>query len=105
MLKTSPGSNAWATIFKNAEFSQSSLKVTTLSKFKLFSYLKKKIRNSIIKKMTFIVSAKPNSIKNLSVEELMFDKIKKHLQKNMGPNLVLNYSWSILCLETERKVR
>ena len=55
--------------------------------------------------MTFIVSAKPNSIINLSVEELMFDKIKKHLQKNMGPNLVLNYSWSILCLETERKVR
>ena len=33
MLRKSAGSNACAAIFKNAEFSQSSLKLTKLSKF------------------------------------------------------------------------
>ena len=33
MLKKSPASDAWAKIFKNADFPYSSLKVTKLSKF------------------------------------------------------------------------
>ena len=33
MLRKSPASNVWAAIFKNADFSWSSLKVTKLSKF------------------------------------------------------------------------
>ena len=33
MLRKSPASDVWATIFKNTDFSKSSLKVTKLSKF------------------------------------------------------------------------
>ena len=33
MLRKSPASNAWAAVFKNADFSSISLKVTKLSKF------------------------------------------------------------------------
>ena len=38
MLRTFPASNAWTAVFKNADFSKSSLKVTKLSKFWHFSY-------------------------------------------------------------------
>ena len=33
MLRKYPASNTWAAIFKNADFSKSSLKVTKLSQF------------------------------------------------------------------------
>ena len=40
MLRKSSAWNAWAAIFKNADFSYSSLKVTKLSKFQLFLFFK-----------------------------------------------------------------
>ena len=40
MLRKSPASNVWAGIFKNADFSWSYSKVTKLSKFYHFLYLK-----------------------------------------------------------------
>ena len=36
MIRKSPASDAWAAIFKNADFSLRSLKVTKLSKFSVF---------------------------------------------------------------------
>ena len=59
MVRKSTDSNAWAGIFKNADFSKSSLKVTKLSKYYIFLYWKF-FSVSIIKTMTFIVSVKPN---------------------------------------------
>ena len=55
MVRKSTDSNAWAGIFKNADFSKGSLKVTKLSKYHIFPDLKF-FSVSIIKKMTFIVS-------------------------------------------------
>ena len=40
MLRKSLAWNAWAATFKNADFSKSSLKVTKLSKFEIFSLFK-----------------------------------------------------------------
>ena len=59
MVRKSTDSNAWAGIFKNADFSKGSLKVTKLSKYHIFPDLKF-FSVSIIKKMTFIVSVKSN---------------------------------------------
>ena len=40
MLRKSPASSVCAVIFKNADFSQSSLKVTNWANFSVFAYLK-----------------------------------------------------------------
>ena len=58
MLRKSLASNVWAVIFKNADFSWNSLKLQNWVNFSAF-YLKF-FSVSIIKKMTFIVSVKPN---------------------------------------------
>ena len=59
MLRKSPAADAQVEIFKNADFSKIPLKVKKLSKFWLFSYLKF-LCFSIINKIAFIVSVKPN---------------------------------------------
>ena len=40
MLRKSPASNAWAAIFKKADFSWSSLKATFIFVFSIFSHLR-----------------------------------------------------------------
>ena len=71
MLRKIPASKVWAAVSKNAGFSYS------LVNFSFFSYLKF-FSGSIIKKMMFIVSVKPNSIKNKWIKEM---KVKKNTKK------------------------
>ena len=59
-LRKSPASDAWAAIFKNADFSLSFLKVTKLSKLLGFFSNLKCFCVSIFKKMISIDSVKPN---------------------------------------------
>ena len=80
MVRQFPASNAWGAVFKNVGLSHSSLKVTKLSRFKHFSYLKS--FSVFIINVSTILSSKYGKIKDGNVElyslfVVMIVKIKK----------------------------